>query len=171
MRGRKPKPTGLHKLQGTLNATRHRGRAAEPHADGDLLATPPAWMTASQKAAWRYAVRHAPKGIMRRIDASMLCVWTVASDQHRIAATMQAELDQATKLPLLTRNSDGSAGISPYLSIINRTAATMMKACSELGFSPASRPRLVAAGLPPMDQADEDAGWGRLKVLQGGKAS
>ncbi len=71
---------------------------------------------------------------------------------------------------MLTRNSDGTAGVSPYLSIINRTAATMMKACSELGFSPAARPRLVAAGLAPMDQAGEDAAWGRLKVLQGGKA-
>ncbi len=172
MRGRKPKPTGLHKLHGTLNATRHKGRTAEPHADGDLLATPPSWMTASQKAGWRYAVKHAPKGLMRRIDRGMLAVWVVAEDQHRIAATMQAGLDRSTKLPLLTKNKDGTAGISPYLSIISRAAATMIKAGSELGFSPAARPRLVAAGLPSMDRADEDdAGWGRLKVLQGGKAS
>ena len=37
MRGRKPKQTALHKLHGTLNATRHgKGRSGEPEAVGDL---------------------------------------------------------------------------------------------------------------------------------------
>ena len=33
MRGRKPIPTDLHKLRGTLNTTRHgKGRTGEPEA-------------------------------------------------------------------------------------------------------------------------------------------
>lgn len=169
MRGRKPKPTQLHKLQGTLNATRHHPRGEEPEADGALGSTPPAWMTATQRAAWRYAIRHAPKGVMRQIDRGILAVWVVAEDQHRTAAAAQAELDRNTKLPLLTRNTDGTPGISPYVSVMNRAAAQMLKAASELGFSPAARPRLASAGLS--SDADQDSGWGRLRVLNGGKAS
>ena len=171
MRGRKPKPTGLHKLQGTLNATRHKGRAREPEAEGDLLATPPSWMTAAQQAGWRHAVAHAPRGVMRQVDRGVLAVWVVAEDQHRTATVMQAELDQATRLALLTKGKDGTPSVSPYVTIINRAAATMLKAGSELGFSPAARPRLAAGALAPDALADEaEAGWGRLRVLQGGRA-
>jgi hypothetical protein len=56
---------------------------------------------------------------------------------------MQAQLDQGTKLPLLTKTKDGTAVPSPYLGIMTRAAAIMIKAASELGFSPASRPRLA----------------------------
>jgi P27 family predicted phage terminase small subunit len=171
MRGRKPKPTGLHKLQGTLNVTRHKGRTREPEAEGDLLATPPAWMTASQQAGWRHAVAHAPRGVMRQVDRGVLAIWVVAEDQHRTASVMQAELDQTTRLLLLTKNKDGTPGVSPYVTISHRAAATMLKAGSELGFSPAARPRLAAGALAPDALADEGAqGWGQLKVLQGGKA-
>jgi P27 family predicted phage terminase small subunit len=171
MRGRKPKPTKLHKLQGTLNVTRHKDRSSEPQAQGDLLATPPSWMSAAQQAGWRHAVAHAPRGVMRQIDRGVLAIWVVAEDQHRIATMMQAELDQTTRLLLLTKNKDGTPTLSPYVTIINRAAATMLKAGSELGFSPAARPRLAAGALPPGALADEgEQGWGRLKVLQGGKA-
>ncbi len=86
MRDRKPKPSSMHKLQGTLNTTRHKARTVEPRADGDLPEAPPSWMSASQKAGWRYAVRHAPKGIMRRIDRGMLAVWVVAAAASLVAA-------------------------------------------------------------------------------------
>ena len=41
---------------------------------------------------------------------------------------------------------------SPYLPIINRQAVIMIKAASEMGFSPVSRPRVYAAGAQPGGQ-------------------
>ena len=61
MRGRKPIPTDLHKLRGTLNATRHgKGRSGEPEAAGDLSPGPPEWMSEGQRAGWRHAVELSP---------------------------------------------------------------------------------------------------------------
>jgi P27 family predicted phage terminase small subunit len=170
MRGRKPVPTDLHKLRGTLNPTRHgKGRAGEPEVVGDLPAAPPDWMSEAQQAGWRHAVEHAPRGILKPIDAGILAVWVAAEERHRTAAMMQAQLDQGTKLPLLTKTKDGTAVASPYLGIMNRSAALMIKAASELGFSPAARPRLAAqvAEAP----ADAQSPWARLKVIHGGKAA
>src|SRR4051812_10404221 len=126
MRGRKPIPTDLHKLRGTLNTTRHgKGQSGEPEAMGDLSPEPPGWMSEGQQASWRYAVEHAPRGILRQIDRGILAVWVEAEERHRTAAMMQAQLDQGTKLPLLTKTKDGTAIASPYLGILNRAAAIM----------------------------------------------
>jgi P27 family predicted phage terminase small subunit len=167
VRGRKPKPTALHE---TLNPTRHgKGRSGEPEAEGDLPPEPPDWMSEGQRAGWRHAVEHAPRGILKAIDRGMLAVWVEAEDRHRTAAVMQARLDQGAKLPLLTKTKDGTAVPSPYLGIMNRAAAIMIKAASELGFSPAARPRLAASAAQG-DPADEHSPWARLKVIHGGKA-
>ena len=49
MRGRKPIPTDLHRLRGTLNPTRHgKGRTGEPEAVADLPPEPPGWMGEGQ---------------------------------------------------------------------------------------------------------------------------
>ncbi len=169
MRGRKPIPTDLHKLRGTLNPTRHgKGRTGEPQALGALLPEPPGWMSEDQQAGWRHAVEHAPRGILKAIDRGMLAVWVEAEERHRTAAMMQAQLDQGTKMPLLTKSKDGAAIASPYLGIMNRAAALMIKAASELGFSPAARPRLAAQAA--QEPCDEHSPWARLKVIHGGKA-
>jgi P27 family predicted phage terminase small subunit len=170
MRGRKPTPTDLHQLRGTYNPTRHgKDRAGEPVAEGDLASDAPDWMTEAQQAGWRYAIEHAPRGILKAIDRGMLAIWAEAEERHRTAAVMQAQLDQGTKLPLLTKTRDGTAIASPYIGIMTRAAAIMIKAASELGFSPAARPRLTAqtASSP----ADEHSPWAQLKVIHGGKAA
>ena len=166
MRGRKPKPTALHKLHGTLNATRHADRASEPAIDGDLLVDPPDWLTAQQQAGWRYAIAHAPRGILKKIDLTVLAIWVEAEDRHRTAAMMQARLDAETKLPLLTKTKDGGVAISPYVRIMTGASLVLMKAASELGFSPASRPRLAQR---VGDLAGKTSAWAGLKVISGGK--
>jgi phage terminase small subunit len=49
---------------------------------------------------------------------------------------------------------------------MNRAAALMIKAASELGFSPAARPRLAAGGS---DLGEAKSPWTQLKVIHGGK--
>ena len=166
-RGRKPKPTALHSLHGTLNSTRHKHRETEPEALG-LLKEPPDFLTESQKEGWRYAIAHAPLGILRMIDRGTLVMWVEAEDRHRQALIMQAKADANTPLPLLSKAKDGTAIPSPYLRIMNQAADVMLRTASELGFTPAARPRLAAKtaqGVP----AEPNSPWAKLRVLQGGK--
>lgn len=165
MRGRKPKPTILHKLHNTARPKRHSRRAAEPQPVGDLH-EPPDFLTEAQKASWLYAIENAPAGLLKRIDRNLLVVWTLAEDRHRQAAIRQAQLDASNELPLLVKGKHGPEP-SPYLGIMNRAADIMIRCASELGFSPASRPRLVGAPAAPLDPGSP---WAKLRLLQGGKS-
>ena len=107
------------------------------------LVEPPEWMTENQKAAWRYAIENAPVQVLRRIDKTMLAAFIVAEDTHRTACiAMQKE-------PLLVSSPKGYALQNPYLPIINRQMMLMMRAASELGFTPCSRARIDSGKAPP----------------------
>ncbi|HSR76312.1 MAG TPA: P27 family phage terminase small subunit [Xanthobacteraceae bacterium] len=167
MAGRRPKPTALHRLQGTYNATNHgRDRALEPIPVGDLYAAPHG-LTATQRASWRYAIEHSPKNLLKKIDRGMLKIWVIAEDHLDTANQMQALLDRDTKLKLLVRGPFGLIA-SPYEEIIDKNSKRMFRAAQELGFSPAARPRLH---VEPQPDATEDADnpWAMLRLLPGGK--
>ena len=164
---RRPKPTALHRLHGTYNVTDHgRARALEPVPEGELGIDPPPWLTVSQAEGWRYAVENMPAGVLKRIDRGMLLVWVEAEDRHRTAMAMQAKLDQDATLKLLVRTPQGLAP-SPYNDILDKTAKTMFRAATELGFSPAARPRIHLA--PEPGDADADNPWTTLRLIPGGK--
>jgi P27 family predicted phage terminase small subunit len=165
MPGRRPKPTALHRLHGTFHSGKHgRDRAAEPVAEGELYIAPPG-LTPSQRLGWRYAIEHAPRGVLKRIDRGMLLIWVEAEDRHRTAMAMQAQIDRDATLKLLIR---GPLGLqpSPYNDILDKTAKTMFRAAQELGFSPAARPRLRVE-TPPEEDADNP--WAHLQVIPGGR--
>lgn len=139
MAGRKRKPTHLHIVEGTLNVTRHRARNAEPVPAGDLR-DPPAWMDAAQQKTWRYAIQHAPLGLLKSLDSSVLATWTVACCIHQQAVEQIAKLGfngLLYKVP-----STGTLVQSPLIGVANRQAAIMIKAASELGFTPTSRAKV-----------------------------
>ena len=169
-RGRPPKPTALHLLEGTFNVTRHKKRTAEPKPDGDLGA-PPDWLTPSQREGWDYALRHAPKGLLKMLDRGLLGLWVTAEDRHREAELAQAELNRRSAgLPFLIRGANGLE-ISPYIDIIGRTAKIMIQTSDRLGFSPVARPRIQVEPDEPPDPEGGDT-WGALRrfpVIDGGK--
>ncbi|MCI0753551.1 P27 family phage terminase small subunit [Teichococcus vastitatis] len=163
--GPKPIPTRLHQLRGSFNATRHgRDRAGEPEAEGELGAAAPEWMSPGQQESWAYALAHAPQGILRAIDRGVLAIWVEAEDRHRTAVQQQARLDAGSSLPLMTRGKDGQPIASPYLRIIRQAAETMLRAAGELGFSPASRPRLAPGRA---EEPASESPWTRLKLIHG----
>ena len=149
MAGRKPKPTALKLIQGTARADRANHR--EPTPNGDLSIAP-AWMTESQKAGWQYAINNAPRGLLKLLDQSALTVWVLAEDIHRQAAEKLEENGLLTAAP-----NTGMLIQSPYLPIINKQAAIMLKAASELGFTPTARSRIVIA-----EETIGDDPWARL---------
>ena len=166
MRGRKPLPTELHRLKGSFNVTKHgRDRTGEPIATGALLG-PPDWMSESQQESWRFAVQNAPTGILKQIDRGILTVWIVAEDDHRTATMAQAALNKEAVLPMLTKDKNSSMAVSPYQHIKMNSALLMVKAASELGFTPAARPRLATGA----DGGHEASEWDELRQIVSGNA-
>jgi phage terminase small subunit len=106
------------------------------------------------------------------IDRGMLYAWVVAEDRHRQAAIKQAELDRDSALPLLTKGKGGVPIISPYVRVMQNAADAMIRCASELGFTPALRPRLAEKMVKKGEQeVDMDSPWAQLRLLQGGKSS
>jgi P27 family predicted phage terminase small subunit len=132
MRGRKPKPSYLRVLDGQANDKPLN--PDEPQPSGDLDA-PPAWMSEAQRESWRYAIEHAPPGLLKRLDKSVLAVWVVAEALHAEAAQKVAQYGAVVKSRHLWVQS-------PYMGIQNKQALIMMRAASEMGFSPTSRTRV-----------------------------
>lgn len=133
MRGRKPTPTHLKLLEG--NPGKRAINRAEPKPEGNLFDAPE-WLTDDQRDGWAYAIANAPAGLLKRLDRAMLTMWVIAESLHRDAAM------KVVKSGSVVRTRNGEAAQNPYLSIVNRQAAVMVKLASEMGFSPASRTRI-----------------------------
>jgi len=144
MAGRKPLPTKVKQLKGTLQKCRTNPR--EPQPVGELV-DPPQYMSEGAQSAWRYALECAPPQLLKRLDMSVLEVWACAADLYRKAQIGLAKTGLLVKAP-----NTGVPMQSPYLAIANKQAQIMTKAATEMGFSPASRSRVVM----PADTRDAD---------------
>jgi phage terminase small subunit len=153
-KGRKPRPTTLHRLHGTFNAKRHRDRLAEPVMPGELGLEPPADLSDVEKEGWRYCVDNAPRGVLRAIDRSVLRIWVETEERYRRARVAQAELNLKQPVPDVIRTPNGSLQVSPYIAIMNRCTVIMLEVAELLGFVPVSRPRLVPREWSNADDDD-----------------
>ena len=166
MRGRKPKPTVLHKLHGSFNVTRHRARGAEPVASGDLDdMEPPADLNEHELAAWHYAIEHAPRGVLKKIDRTLLTLWCKTAERYRRAEAAQAEINARQALPDVIRTPQGLLMPSPYISIMNKAALLMLRLAEQLGFTPVSRPRLAERPTTRGGEDDDRSRWLRVMDL------
>lgn len=136
MRGRKPTPTALRELHGN---PRDHAIPKEPKTPTGTLNAPD-WLTDQQKEAWAYAVANAPRGVLRLIDRGVLAVWIIAEDFHRRASKAMGH-----RAPVSRKTGQQDAN----MAVINRQAMIMIRAASELGFSPTSRPRLAVRDWLP----------------------
>lgn len=134
MRGRKPKPTHLKIIEG--NKGRRPLNVKEPRVVR-RLSEPRPWFNESQRESWEYAIANAPYGMLTTLDRSALTAWVVAEDLHRQATIAVAESGMVVLSP-----DKGVPMQSPHLAIINKQAMIMLKAASELGFTPSSRSRV-----------------------------
>jgi len=138
VKGRKPIPTSLKLINLSHNV--RKDPQGEPQPEGELCA-PPEDLSERQKVLWRHAIEHAPRGLLRHLDAQILAIWVIAADMHHEAMLQVQKYGMVVKSP-----KQGVPVQSPYLPIINRQAEIMMRAASELGFSPTSRSRITLAG-------------------------
>jgi P27 family predicted phage terminase small subunit len=140
MRGRKPVPSHLKIVRG--NPGKRTLNKNEPLPIGDLVDAP-AWMTETQKQGWNYAIENAPRGLLKKLDRSVLVSWAIAEDLHRRASELVEKYGILTNAP-----NTGLPIQSPYLPVVNKQAQIMLKAAELLGFSPASRSRVQIVETP-----------------------
>jgi phage terminase small subunit len=146
VKGRKPKPTALHRLHNTLNPTRHRDRKSEPVPEGELHTAPPG-MTAAEQRVWRQTIRDMPKGVLFKIDTQLLRAWC----------------ETVVRRAEIARVLDADRGMLGWEEAAGHRAldrATLLLA--ELGFSPASRPRLR---IEEVREPDPSSPWSILRLV------
>ena len=146
MPGPPKKPTALKLVAG--NPGQRPLNKREPKPRGNLY-DPPEWLTDQQRVGWKYAIETAPLGLLKRLDRSTLVVWVIAEDLHRQA------VEKINGGAMLIKTPNGMPIQSPYISIINKQASVMLKAASEMGFTPASRSRVeIDGGIEEEDPTD-----------------
>ncbi len=163
MRGRKPDPSELKKLKGQWRARDKKARENEAVAQGDL-SEPPEHYDDERIALWRYAIEHAPKGVLKQIDQATLEAWV---DSLAIYRQANAALK---KDGLVTITKDGNVIQNPYLAIANKQKLIMAKLASELGFTPASRSRVKVIPNEEKKQDNAFSQFQSLAVIRGGKS-
>lgn len=141
MPGPHPKPTMLKVIRG--NPGHQKLNKREPKPVGNLKDAP-VHFDPELRAVWEYAITHAPAGLLKMIDSSVLEAWCIAHVLHRRA------IDQMNKTGgmLVKAPNTGFAIQSPYLAVVNKQALIMLRAVDHLGFSPASRSRIMMGEGP-----------------------
>jgi P27 family predicted phage terminase small subunit len=132
--GRKPDPIEIRATKG--NPQRRPMPQQTIRVDSALI-DPPEQLTTAQKVEWKYLIANAPLGLLRSLDKAIMVTYITAWDAHRLAA----EKVNTLGLMLLSKKTK-QPYMNPYLAIMNKQAAIMIKCCSELGFTPASRTKL-----------------------------
>jgi P27 family predicted phage terminase small subunit len=125
----------------------------EPKPVGDLKDAPDHF-DAEEREVWNYAIENAPRGLLKRIDSGVLEVWCKSHVLHRTAVSELRKTGLLVKAP-----HTGLPIQSPFLPIINKQALIMMRAIDHLGFSPASRTRIMM-GEKPLSTA---GGWDNIE--------
>lgn len=140
MRGRRPKPTMLKLMMGNPGQQRMNQNEPMPATN---LAEPPQWLTAEQRELWKYVQIHSPRGLLKQLDRITLSVWICAADTYRKAAT-----ELAKEKNLLSKSALRYQEILAKQSVVLRLYAT------ELGFSPAARPRIHVTPEPDAEKGE-----------------
>jgi P27 family predicted phage terminase small subunit len=135
MRGRKPSSTVLKRLHG-VEPRRINPREPMPERG---LPTPPVHFTREQAELWDHAVRNAPPGMLKSLDAGVLEAWCVV---HSVFRAATAELAREGALTVRSVKDPDRRVAAPQVGIINRASAMMSRLANDLGFSPVARSRV-----------------------------
>lgn len=148
--GRKPIPAHLQVVTDTksrskfsqgpsTNAPKIRRRLRIP---SDL--TPP------QKIIWQGIAKHALPGQLEQADGELMRMLVI-----HISLAREYELKLRSS-PALVRTPNGMAVQTPYLAMLNRQTAIILKLLTSLGFTPTERARLNIGSSNVFDDCECD---------------
>src|SRR5215469_3421102 len=133
MRGRRPKPTALKKLEGNPG---HRRLNEEEPAPAAVAPPCPQFIQGAAREHWNeVAPELEALGVLARIDGPMLAAYCEAFAQWRKAQDM-------LKLGHVLKTATGYPVLSPYFVVAERSLKTMRAIATEFGMTPSSRSRL-----------------------------
>lgn len=146
MRGRKPKPTKLKKLEGVRT---DRINKNEPQPGAGKV-TCPGFLSKEAKAEWR---RIAPEltrlGLLTPLDRAAFAAYC-----QNYGRWVEVEI-LLLKKGILAKGTKGQIIASPLLWISTSAMKMMLKFGVEFGLTPSSRSRLVGAAPGGRDPLDE----------------
>ena len=135
MRGRKPKPTALHVLEGTFRADRHND--AEPHPTAGAPSCP-TWLDKEAKAEWRRIVPELERlGLLTVVDRAALTTYCIAWSEMNEAARVLKNDGRYQRI-----GEDGHLAPHPALAHYRAAWKAVKDFCSLFGLDPSSRTRL-----------------------------
>jgi len=137
MRGRVQAMPGLKKLHGSSLPENKDEPIPDHPLSEDPITTAPRHFSLEQREAWEFAIRNSPENLIKRLDSGILEAYCVALCLHRRAVEAMGQDD----LTVLKRMGEAQ---HPLISIINKQGELVRKHGAELGFSPISRPRILA---------------------------
>ena len=139
--GPKPKPSGIHKLEGGRKKTHRKKKDAgsEPNPEKyKRVPWAPKHLDKIASNEWRRMAKiYFPTGIMTKMDKTGLELYCAAYSVWRGAS------DKIIKHGTVIKAQSGFPVQSPYLQIVNKQQAIMQKWLAEFGGTPSSRSRVT----------------------------
>ena len=149
--GRKPMPTKLKLVRGTLRSDRRNPREA---ALSEGIPTCPRALSAAAKREWRrVAGELARAGLLTRVDRAGLAAYCAAWSRW-----IEAE-DALRQYGTILKSPSGYPMVSPYFSVASKSLEQMRLLLGEFGMTPSSRSRVNAQ---PLDGGEESKWSGLL---------
>ena len=138
MRGRKPLPTAVRRING--NPGKRGYNAAEPLPPAGVPDCP-AHLNAAGREEWqRIAVMLHQMGVLTTVDRAVLAAYCQSWGRW-----VEAE-EKLQATPMMLKAPSGYVQQSPWLSIANKQLELMGRFMAELGLTPASRARVITVG-------------------------
>ena len=150
-RGRKPLPTKLKLIRGTLRSDRRNPNEASLNGG---IPTCPRALSPAAKREWRRVARElAQAGLLTRVDRAGLAAYCAAWSRW-------IEAEEALRTyGTIIKSQSGYPMVSPYFSVASKSLEQMRLLLGEFGMTPSSRSRVNAQ---PGDGGEESKWAGLL---------
>ena len=136
VRGRKPKPTAIKRLEGNPGKRPLNSREPKPPTG---IPTCPVWLDAEAKREWRrLAKTMSGMGVLSETDRAAFAVYCQAYARWKEAEEFVSQHGTAFQTP------SGYIQQVPQVSIAQTYAKLMARLASEFGLTPAARSRIIA---------------------------
>ena len=148
MKGRKPKPTAIHKQNGNPSKKdldeRDQNEPKPPAPE--KIPRPPKFFDKVAKKEWRRCIKVLiAMGVYTQADLAIFQGYCIAYSQMIHCGQFLLELDG--KLPVY-KTPGGALIQMPQVSMFNKSFEKVKAACAELGFTPSARGRMNIPGTP-----------------------
>jgi len=156
MRGRKPKPTAVKKLEG--NPGKRALNKKEPKAESSVPSCPE-HLKGEARQEWTRITKELHKlGLLTQVDRAALASYCTAYG-HWVDAEKHLEEEDAVII-----TDKGNMVQNPYMQISKRSMDQMVKFAAEFGMTPSSRSRVKVDAPDAEDELERMLFGDRVEV-------